>query len=91
MNKTEFLRAMAEKNNISIKDAGAIFEGTIEVISDAIKSGEKVNITGFGAFELKNKPEREGINPLTGARVKIAASKAPTLKFSKAYKEIFNK
>jgi len=91
MNKTEFLKAMAEKNKLSIKEAGAIFEGTIDVISSTIKSGEKVNITGFGAFELKSKPEREGINPLTGAKVKISASMCPTLKFSKTFKETFNK
>jgi len=90
MNKTEFVRALAEKNNLSIKDAASFFEGTVAVISDAMKKGEKVNITGFGAFELKSKPEREGINPLTGAKVKIAACNAPSLKFSKTYKEIFN-
>jgi DNA-binding protein HU-beta len=91
MNKTEFIRALAEKNDISIKEAGTFFEGLVGVVSDALKAGEKVNITGFGAFELKSKPEREGINPLTGAKVKIAACKAPSLKFSKTYKEGFNK
>ena len=90
MNKTEFIKAVAEKNGISIKDAGESFEGIVGVITETLKKGDKVNITGFGSFELKDKPEREGINPMTKAKVKIAASKAPSLKFSKTYKEIFN-
>jgi DNA-binding protein HU-beta len=90
MNKGEFIKAVAEKADLSIKDAGAAFEAITSVIADTLKKGDKIQIAGFGTFELKSKAAREGINPATGAKVKIAASKAPALKFGKAYKEIFN-
>lgn len=90
MNKGDFVKAVAEKADLSIKDAGAAFEAFSSVIADTLKKGDKIQIAGFGTFELKEKAAREGINPATGAKVSIAACKAPSLKFGKAYKEIFN-
>ncbi|MDD4839241.1 MAG: HU family DNA-binding protein [Clostridia bacterium] len=90
MNKGEFIKAVAEKSDLSLKDAGVAFEAISNVVADALKKGEKIQIAGFGTFELRDKAERDGINPATGEKVKIAACKAPALKFGKAYKEIFN-
>ena len=63
----------------------------IEAITDGLNKGEKIQISGFGTFALKTKEAREGVNPKTGAKIKIAASKIPTFKFGKAYKDSFNK
>jgi DNA-binding protein HU-beta len=89
MNKSELIRAMANNAGLTIKDATAAFEGLIDAITDGLKKGEKVQISGFGSFELKSKDAREGINPKTGEKIKIAASKSPAFKFGKAYKDSF--
>ena len=90
MNKSDLIRAIADKAGITMKDAEKTFSATIDVITETLKAGEKVQISGFGSFELKEKAEREGINPSNGQKVHIAASKSPTVKFGKAYKELFN-
>ncbi len=90
MNKSDLIRAIADKAGITIKEADKTFDATIDVIVETLKAGEKVQISGFGSFELKEKGEREGINPSNGEKVHIAASKSPTLKFGKAFKELFN-
>lgn len=90
MNKTELIKAIAEKAGISQKDAGAALDAFIDVVADALKAGDKVAIAKFGTFELKSKPAREGFNPITKQPIKIAASKAPALKFGKGYKDLFN-
>ena len=90
MNKTELIRAIANNAGITLKDAGAALEGVVNAITDALKGGDKVQISGFGSIELKSKSAREGINPKTGEKIKIAASKTPTFKFGKAYKDLFN-
>ena len=89
MNKSELIRAMANNAGLTIKDATAAFDGLIDAITDGLKSGEKVQISGFGTFELKSKDAREGINPKTGEKINIAASKSPAFKFGKAYKDSF--
>ena len=89
MNKSELIRALANEAGLTIKDATAAFEGFINVTTAEIKKGEKVNISGFGSFELKVREERDGINPKTGEKIHIAASKAPAFKFGKAYKDSF--
>ncbi len=89
MNKNELIRAIANKVGITIKEASAALDGFIGAVTDGLKAGEKVQISGFGSFELKSKAEREGINPKTGAKIKIAASKIPAFKFGKAYKDQF--
>lgn len=89
MNKNELIRAIANKAGITLKDAGIALDGVIGAITDGLKAGEKVQISGFGTFEVKAKAAREGINPKTGAKINIAASKAPSFKFGKAYKDLF--
>ena len=89
MNKNELIRAIANKAGITLKDAGIALDGVIGAITDGLKAGEKVQISGFGTFEVKSKAAREGINPKTGAKINIAASKAPSFKFGKAYKDLF--
>ena len=90
MNKGEFLKAMADKASCSLKEAGVAYDAFVEALTDALKAGEKVQLVGFGTFEVRAKAAREGINPQTKEKVKIAATKAPALKFGKAYKDLFN-
>ena len=89
MNKTEYVKAVAEKAGLTQRQAEAAYDAQLEVIADALKNGEKVALVGFGTYELKAKPAREVFNPLTKAKVKVPASKAPAFKFGKAYKEQF--
>lgn len=89
MNKTEFTKAIAEKAGLSQKAASAAVDAAIEVITEALKAGDKVAIAKFGTFEIKEKPARDGFNPLTKQPIKIAASKVPALKFGKGYKDLF--
>ena len=90
MNKNELVRAIANKAGITLKDAGVALDAFIGAVTDGLKAGKKIQISGFGAFELKSKAARAGINPKTGAKINIAASKAPAFKFGKAYKDSFN-
>ena len=90
MNKGEFIKAIAAKAEVSDKEAAKVYEALTEVLTETLKSGDKVQLVGLGTFELKEKPEREGINPATGEKVTIKASKAPSLKFGKSYKDLFN-
>lgn len=89
MNKNDLIRAIANEAGIKLKDASAYLDATISAITKGLKDGEKIQISGFGTFELKAKSARDGINPKTGAKIKIAASKTPTFKFGKAYKDLF--
>ena len=90
MNKTELIAAMAEKSELTKKDAGAALEAFTAAVEDALKSGDKVQLVGFGTFEVKERAARTGINPQTKQPVKIAASKAPTFKAGKALKDALN-
>ena len=90
MNKTEFLKAVAEKAEVSGRQAQSAYDAVLAVVEETLKKGEKIQLVGFGTFELKEKPAREGVNPATGAKVKIPASKAPALKMGKAFKDMFN-
>lgn len=90
MNKGELIKAMAAKADFSNKDAQDAYNAFMDVLTEALKNGEKVQLVGFGTFELKEIPEKTGINPQTKETVKIAACKKPVLKFGKAYKELFN-
>ena len=89
MNKNELIRAIANKLGITLKDAAENLDGVIAAITEGLKTGEKIQISGFGTFSLKEKEAREGVNPKTGEKIKIAASKIPTFKFGKAYKDSF--
>ena len=90
MNKTEFIKAVADKAGLTQKDATAAVDAFEEVIVDALKAGDKVALANFGTFELKEKAAHQGFNPITKEPIKIAASKAPAFKFGKAYKARFN-
>ncbi len=90
MNKGEFVKAMAERASLTLKEASVAYDAFVGVVTDALKQGDKVQLVGFGTFEVRTKAAREGINPQTKEKVKIAASKAPVLKFGKAYKDLFN-
>ena len=90
MNKGEFIKAIAAKAEVTGKDAAKAFDALAEVVKETLLGGDKIQLAGFGTFELKEKPERDGINPLTGEKVTIKASKAPSLRFGKAYKDMFN-
>ena len=89
MNKTEFIGAVAEKAELSKKQAEAAYEAMLETVKEALKAGEKVQLVGFGSYELKEKPAREVFNPLTKQKQKLAACKVPAFKFGKAFKELF--
>ena len=89
MNKKDLVRSIANKSDVTLKVAGEVLDGFIEAIEESLKAGETVQISGFGTFELKSKPAREGINPKTGEKISIAASKAPAFKFGKAFKDLF--
>lgn len=91
MNKAEFIKAFAEKANFTQKDAGLAFDAMAATIADVLKKGEKIQIAGFGTYEIKTKAAREGINPLTKAKVKIKACKVPSFKFGNSFKDLFNK
>ena len=90
MNKTEFIKAIAEKAGLTQKDAAAAVDAFIDVVADALKAGDKIAIAKFGTFELKAKAARQGFNPLTKKPITIAATKAPALKFGKGFKDLFN-
>ena len=90
MNKGELIKAMAEKAGFTNKDAATAYEAFVAVITDALKAGEKVQLAGFGSFEVKDVAAKTGINPKTQEKVEIPACKKPVMKFGNAYKELFN-
>ena len=87
MNKTELVTAIAAKADITKKDAEKALAAAIEAITKAVKKGDKVQLVGFGTFEARKRAARQGINPATGAKIKIAASKTPVFKAGKAFKD----
>ena len=91
MNKTELVAAMAEQTQLSKKDAEAALKAFIDVVSEEMKKGEKVQLVGFGTFEVSERAERTGRNPQSGKEMVIPASKAPKFKAGKALKDLINK
>ena len=91
MNRTELVAAMAEKTQLSKKDADLALKAFIDVVSEEMQKGEKVQLVGFGNFEVAERPAREGRNPKTGEAMTIAASKTPKFKAGKALKDEVNK
>ena len=87
MNKTELIAAVAEKAELSKKDAEAAITAMVDAITGALSQEEKVQLVGFGSFEVKHRAERTGLNPRTKEPVTIAASKVPTFKAGKALKD----
>ena len=90
MNKTELVAAMASKADLSKKDAEAALKAFTDVVAEELKKGEKIQLVGFGTFEVSERAARTGRNPQTGAEMKIPASKAPKFKAGKALKDAVN-
>ena len=90
MIKAELVAAMAEQAGLSKKDAEAALKAFTDVVSDELKNGGKVQLVGFGTFEVSERAAREGRNPQSGEVMKIAASKAPKFKAGKALKDLVN-
>ena len=91
MNKTELVAAMAEQAEMTKKDAEKALTAFTEVVAKELKNGGKVQLVGFGTFEVSERAEREGRNPQTGETMKIDASKAPKFKAGKALKDEVNR
>ena len=87
MNKTELVNAVAEKAGLSKKDADTAVAAVIESVIDALKAGEKVQVVGFGTFEVRERGARTGLNLRTKEKIEIAASKVPAFKAGKAFKD----
>lgn len=87
MNKTELIAAVAEKAELSKKDAEAAITATVEAITEALCKDEKVQLVGFGSFEVKKREARLGRNPKTKEEIQIPASKVPVFKAGKALKD----
>ena len=90
MNKTELINAVAAKAEISKKDADKAVAAVLASIEEALVAGEKVQLIGFGTFEVKERAAREGRNPRTGETIKIAASKSPAFSAGKGLKDAIN-
>ncbi len=90
MNKTELVAAIAEKTELSKKDAEKALKAFTDVVAEELKKGEKVQLVGFGTFAVIDKPAREGRNPRTGEPMPIAASQSPKFKAGKALKDSLN-
>ncbi|MBN1289479.1 MAG: HU family DNA-binding protein [Actinobacteria bacterium] len=84
--KKELVDAVASDAGLSKTDAASAVDAVLNAITDALKKGEKVQLPGFGSFEVKERKERQGINPKTGEKITIAATKAPTFKAGKGLK-----
>lgn len=91
MNKLELVSAIAEQANLTKKDAEAALKAFVDSVEGSLKKGEKVQLVGFGTFEVRERAARVGRNPQTGAEMKIDAAKVPTFKAGKALKELINK
>ena len=90
MNKTELVAAVAEQADISKKDAEKVLKAFVDVVTEEMKKGEKVQLVGFATFEVSERAAREGRNPQTGKTMKIEACKAPKFKAGKALKDAVN-
>lgn len=90
MNKTEFLRAVANESGATLKETSAFYDAFVKTVGDAMVKGDKISLVGFGTFEAKNKAARTCVNPMTGKKVEVAACKSPVLKFGKNFKDSIN-
>ncbi len=91
MNKAELIAKIAEESKLTKKAAETALDAFITSVEGALKAGEKVQLVGFGSFEVRKRAARKGRNPQTKAEIKIPASKAPVFKAGKALKELVNK
>ena len=90
MNKTDLVNVVANATEMTKKDVDAVISATVKAITDALKAGDKVQLIGFGTFEVKAAAAREGRNPKTCETIKISASKKPAFSASKALKDEVN-
>ena len=90
MNKTDLINAIAEKTELSKKDSEKVLKPFIDVVTEELQKGEKVQLVGFGTFEVSERPARVGRNPQTKEQMTIEASKAPKFKAGKALKDAVN-
>ena len=90
MNKTELIAAIAEKTELSKKDAEKALKAFTDVVVEELQKGEKIQLVGFGTFEVSERAARTGRNPQTGAEMPIPASKNPKFKAGKAFKDVLN-
>lgn len=91
MNKAELIAKIAEESKLTKKAAETALDAFMTSVEGALKKGEKVQLVGFGTFEVRQRAARKGRNPQTKAEIKIPASKAPVFKAGKALKELVNK
>ena len=91
MKKTELIEAIKESTGLSKKDAEKALTATIDTIIKAVAEGDKVQLTGFGTFEQRQRNARTGVDPRTGNSIEIPASKVPAFKAGKAFKDVVNK
>lgn len=91
MNKTELIAAAAEQAGLTKKDTEKVINATLDAITAALVKGDKVQVSGFGIFEVKEREARTGRNPRTGEPMEIAASKNPSFKASKTLKDAIDK
>ena len=91
MKKTELIAAIAEQSGLSKKDAEKALTATIDTIIKTVAAGDKIQLTGFGTFEQRQRNARTGVDPRTGNKIEIAASKVPAFKAGKAFKDAVNK
>lgn len=91
MKKTELIAAIAEQSGLSKKDAEKALAATIDTIINAVAEGDKIQLTGFGTFEQRQRNARTGCDPRTGKTIEIPASKVPAFKAGKGFKDIVNK
>ena len=91
MNKSELVAALAEKTEMTKKSAEASLNALVEIVTDELKNGGKIQLVGFGTFETRKRAARKGRNPQTKEEIKIPASKAPVFKAGKALKDLVNK
>ena len=87
MNKTELIAALAQKAELSKKDAEKALNAVTDAVKEALAKGEKVQLVGFGTFEVKERAARTGINPRTKQKIEIAAAKAPVFKAGQGFKD----
>ena len=90
MNKAELVAAVAERTELSKKDAEKALKAFVDVVAEELKKGENIQLVGFGTFEVSERAAREGRNPANGQPMQIAASKAPKFKAGKALKDAIN-
>lgn len=91
MTKAELVTSLAEKSGLTKKDSEKALAAFIETVTDTLAKGESIQLVGFGSFEVRERAAREGINPRTGAKIEIAATKVPAFKAGRALKDAVSK